>query len=579
MKHYVPGVVRTLAIALIAITLVALSGASASEPLYVSGIEDLLSQGIVTSGTGTRDDPYLIENLIIAGTAGDYGLVMENIDAYVVISNCEISDVVCPQTQGALVIRGCSNVTVRNCNVHNNEVGIRVSHCTNVSLLDNRITGNRLGLRIDLLSRDNTIIGNLFDNDTNAWACCSNGWNNNDRGNFWSDFPKGQDFRLTVYPISPGNEDHMPARCDEWSSGEWHPPVAPEHKEPTAVKPTVGMDTIPPVIKLEGQTEVHLAAGECFADPGWKATDNCDGDISSRITVDGISSLDVSTPGLYTIGYTVEDNAGNRASAQRTVIVGWPEPIKAGELTAVLDSLETRGGPASATIRLAYQNGLPPDDLQLQIAHIVYILTLTVSHFTDAAVLHLSITDSGGELAEIQIDLDDSAAITDKISTPLCLFRSLKVFSFRKGDWLDFTQPPHTSEEAQQLVELALDTPELSEFSVDARATSIMTLDGNASFRIQLSDKLVADKDGFFTSLDSIRDASGTMQFLTALAIEGSWREIHVALSADFYGLLYKNILASSAVLDEAIQQGDLQASDMAQHWNEVFVHPVLAAP
>ena len=658
MKNYALTVVETLAIALMVIAIATTSGACASDPIYVSGIDDLLSQGIVTKGAGTDDDPYLIEDLMIADSTGDYGLVVENIDAYVVISNCEISNVMAAGAQGALVIRGCSNLTVRNCNIHNNELGIRLSHCTNVSLLDNRITENRLGLRIDLLSRGNTIIGNYFDNDTNAWACCWNTWNDTVRGNFWSDLPRAQETSSAVYSVSPDNEDHIPAGCDKWAAGELPPEAAPENKEPTAVKPRVEKDTIPPIIELEGQIELHLAAGECFTEPGWNATDdrdgdvsgsvacsgvvdtsrpgtyvlsyavrdssgnlatatrqvvvkdetppiialigesevkvplgqgfndpgaeardNCDGDISAQITVEGISSLDVSKPGVYSIVYTAKDKAGNRASTERRVIVGWPKPTEAGGVTGVLDSLKTEGDPASATIKLVYQNGSLPNDLQLQIARIVCTLAFRISRFTDAAVLHLNIADSEGKLAELEVGLRDFVPLDGATSAAnICLFRSLKFLSVRRGSYLDFTQPPASSQAAEQLIEAALDVPALSEFSVRVRAIPITTLEGNTSFRIELSDKLAPNEDGFFKSLDRIRHATAVMELLTALAIKGTWRQIDVALSADFYGLLYRNILSYSDALDAAMRPNALGAADMSQYWNEVFVHPVLSA-
>lgn len=659
MKNYALAVVGTLAIALMVTAIAAPSGACATDSFYVSGIEDLLSQGIVTKGTGTHNDPYLIENLIIADSTGDYGLVVENINAYVVIENCEISNVVAQQAQGGLVIRGCSNITVRNCNVYDNELGIRLSHCTDVSLLHNRITRNTLGLRIDLLSRGNTIIGNCFDNDSNAWACCPNVWNNADRGNFWSDLSAGEESGSPVYSISPGNEDHMPATCNQWTVGKQTASPAPEHKEPAAAKPSVEKDTIPPVLKLEGQTELHLAVGKCFTEPGWKATDdrdgdvsgsvvcsgrvdtsrpgtyvlsyvakdssgnsttatrrvvvtdqtpptitlvgdsevrvpiggkfadpgaratdNCDGDLTNKITANSSSSLDGAAPGLYTILYTVEDKAGNKSSIQRRILIGWPEPAKCGGITGTLESLEIKRDPAAATVKLSYQGDSPPDDLQLQVARIVHMLALRIAHFTSARALHLSVTDSGGELAELEVGLSNSEPPNSVSSaSDIGLLRSIKILSVRKGSYLDFTQPPQSSQEAEQLIERALDIPGLSEFSVQVRATQITTLEGNVRYSVELSGKLAVSTDGLFESLDKIRDATAMMELLTALAMKGSWREIDVTLSADFYGLLYKNILSDTDALDAAMRGNALSAAGISQYWKEVFVHPVLGMP
>jgi parallel beta-helix repeat protein len=655
MKHYDLRVIATVSITLIVVAMTVMSGEFRTGPLYVSGIDDLLSQGIITRGTGTAEDPYFVENLIIEASAADYGLVIENISVYLVISDCEVSNALNPQAQGGIVLRGCSNVTVRHCNIHNNTVGLRLSHCSDVRVLNNHIGGNIVGLRIDTLSRNNLIMGNYLDNDINAWACCSNTWNGDDIGNFWSDFPREQRPDSDVYSISPGNQDRMPANCDSWLGDKYipSPPIKPE--SPPPVKP-IAKDRIPPVIELKGGSELHFAVGECFIDPGWTATDdqdgdlsysvlckgqvdtsqpgtyiisytvtdsasnqsrvtrtilitdetlpvielmgdsqielplgeefkdpgaigtdNCDGDISDQITVEGLSGLDVSTPGIYTIRYSVTDEAGNRASNQRSVIVGWPNPIKSSDIGAIVDTLDVQVQPAHAHIKISYNSSAPPNDLQLQVGHMLHTLVLSIARFTDAPVLNLTVTDQEGELAKLAIELDDSLALEGNNVPPICLFRSFDIASFREGSWLDFTRPPRTCEEAEQRIEAALDTSGLSEFPMQVRATSIMTLDGSVSFSIHLSGKLVPDKAGFFPTLQRIRDITTTMEFLTALAIMAGYSEIEVVFSADFYGLLYKNVLFPSDMLNTSVRENTIEPLDILQYSNEAFAHPVLS--
>lgn len=79
-------------------------------------------------------------------------------------------------------------------------------------------------------------------------------------------------------------------------------------------------DGSPPVLTLEGEATVRLAVGESFEEPGYSAVDDVDGDVTDGVVVTG--SIDVNTPGTYTLSYSVGDNAGNRAMASRTVIVG-----------------------------------------------------------------------------------------------------------------------------------------------------------------------------------------------------------------------------------------------------------------
>ena len=78
-------------------------------------------------------------------------------------------------------------------------------------------------------------------------------------------------------------------------------------------------DTVPPVITLNGAATVTVQVGDTYIDAGATATDNVDGDITNRIEVD--NPVDTGTAGTYTVSYRVEDMAGNRASATRTVIV------------------------------------------------------------------------------------------------------------------------------------------------------------------------------------------------------------------------------------------------------------------
>jgi peptidoglycan/xylan/chitin deacetylase (PgdA/CDA1 family) len=78
-------------------------------------------------------------------------------------------------------------------------------------------------------------------------------------------------------------------------------------------------DPVSPLITLLGDEKMSVPAGGSFEDPGYTAVDNCDGDITHRVTVTG--DIDPYLPGDYTISYTVEDSYGNVATAERTVTV------------------------------------------------------------------------------------------------------------------------------------------------------------------------------------------------------------------------------------------------------------------
>ena len=81
-------------------------------------------------------------------------------------------------------------------------------------------------------------------------------------------------------------------------------------------------DTTLPVITLNGNSTLTLKVGETYTELGAKATDNKDGDITSKILTAG--TVNTAVAGTYTITYTVSDTSGNTATATRTVNVVKP---------------------------------------------------------------------------------------------------------------------------------------------------------------------------------------------------------------------------------------------------------------
>ena len=65
-------------------------------------------------------------------------------------------------------------------------------------------------------------------------------------------------------------------------------------------------DPIPPELTLKGNATVTLEVGTAYKEPGYIATDNCDGDITSWVTVSG--NVNVNKAGTYTLEYSVKDS-------------------------------------------------------------------------------------------------------------------------------------------------------------------------------------------------------------------------------------------------------------------------------
>ncbi len=79
-------------------------------------------------------------------------------------------------------------------------------------------------------------------------------------------------------------------------------------------------DTTKPVITLKESATRNLTVGDSYTDAGATASDNKDGNITSKIVKTG--TVDTSKAKTYTIKYNVSDEAGNKADeVTRTVIV------------------------------------------------------------------------------------------------------------------------------------------------------------------------------------------------------------------------------------------------------------------
>lgn len=114
-------------------------------------------------------------------------------------------------------------------------------------------------------------------------------------------------------------------------------------------------DTTPPIITLLGGATLNVTAGGTFTDPGATATDNVDGDISSRIVVTG--NVNTAVTGSYTLSYNVSDAAGNAATTRtRTVNVTAAADTTAPVLTLPPDTrveIERSAGTPRTSARLA----------------------------------------------------------------------------------------------------------------------------------------------------------------------------------------------------------------------------------
>lgn len=102
--------------------------------------------------------------------------------------------------------------------------------------------------------------------------------------------------------------------------GKYYTTDGYKEETPTTKKTTTKQkDTEKPVITIIGEKEITIEKGSEYKDEGAKATDNVDGDITSKIKTS--NKVDSNKAGEYKITYTVSDKAGNIAEEVRVVKV------------------------------------------------------------------------------------------------------------------------------------------------------------------------------------------------------------------------------------------------------------------
>jgi hypothetical protein len=93
-----------------------------------------------------------------------------------------------------------------------------------------------------------------------------------------------------------------------------------DEPEPDPTPAAQASDNVAPAVTLNGKAKDTTLVGSTYADAGATATDNVDGNITSKITVTG--TVNTQAAGDYVINYSVKDQAGNSsAPVQRMVRV------------------------------------------------------------------------------------------------------------------------------------------------------------------------------------------------------------------------------------------------------------------
>ncbi len=142
--------------------------ARTDAPLRINGDEDFQGHGF--PGSGTTNDPYMIQGYEIDGGGYGYGIFIGNATVHFTLRNCVVFNATGRLWDHHYLDTGIYIYNSRNGTLENNEVrdngdtGIRIYSSSNNLVNHNTLIGNRLGMVLSG-SGDNTIDHNTISNE------------------------------------------------------------------------------------------------------------------------------------------------------------------------------------------------------------------------------------------------------------------------------------------------------------------------------------------------------------------------------------------------------------------------------
>lgn len=135
-----------------------LSRSANGEPIYIYGDEAFTSENGVNGGSGTVDDPYIIEGLRLVSRWSDYGIYIDHTTRYFIIRGCAVERA----RAAAIYLNTVSNGRIEDCQLTRNAKGIYLLNSRDNTFTSNLIAENNYGIVMMANSRNNVITGNSF---------------------------------------------------------------------------------------------------------------------------------------------------------------------------------------------------------------------------------------------------------------------------------------------------------------------------------------------------------------------------------------------------------------------------------
>ena len=156
------------------------------EPIYIYGDDDFTIRNGVMSGSGTADDPYVIEGWRIEAPDADYGIYIDHTSAHFIIRDCVIERA----RLAGIYLNSVVNGRIDGVQISLSDTAVYFLNAHDNYLTKSVIAHSRYGVVVAGDSRYNYIVGNSFiENGLNGrdpWH--HNFWYDESGGNYWSDY-------------------------------------------------------------------------------------------------------------------------------------------------------------------------------------------------------------------------------------------------------------------------------------------------------------------------------------------------------------------------------------------------------
>jgi len=131
-------------------------------PIYIDGDDNFTPLNGVFLGSGTENDPYIIENWVIDSSSA-HGIHIRNTRSYFIIRNCLVEN-----GGRGILMENVANGRVENCVIRNSDHGFYLLYSSN-NVLSNNILNNNYGIGIYLAySTGNSVCGNIVENQVHG---------------------------------------------------------------------------------------------------------------------------------------------------------------------------------------------------------------------------------------------------------------------------------------------------------------------------------------------------------------------------------------------------------------------------